>query len=113
IAYHNTYTASREWNKVTTQKSAAITLTAGQIYFVEALMKEGTGGDNLAVGWAKPGQATTTPGEVIPGSSLLTQGAPDTQSPTAPSGLVSSVITQNSFTLGWTASSDNVAVAGY
>ena len=113
IAYHNTYTASREWNKVTTQKSAAITLTAGQIYFVEALMKEGTGGDNLAVGWAKPGQATTTPGEVIPGSSLLTQGAPDTQAPSAPTALVSNSITQNSFTLGWTASSDNVAVSGY
>ena len=34
-------------------------------------MKEGAGGDNLAVGWAKPGQATTAPSEGIPGSSLI------------------------------------------
>jgi hypothetical protein len=33
-------------------------------------MKEGGGGDNLAVGWAKPGQSTTAPSEVIPGSAL-------------------------------------------
>ena len=71
IAYHTQWTNSREWNKYATQKSVAITLTAGQLYYVEALMKEGTGGDNMAVGWAKPGQATTTPSEVIPGSQLL------------------------------------------
>ena len=92
IAYNTSYTNSREWNKFATQKSAAISLVAGQIYFVEALMKEGTGGDNLAVGWAKPGQATTAPSEVIPGSSLLTQAAPDTQAPTVPTGLTSSNI---------------------
>ena len=34
---------------------------------MEALQKEGGGGDNLAVGWAKPGQATSAPSEVIPG----------------------------------------------
>jgi hypothetical protein len=33
-------------------------------------MKEGSGGDNLAIGWAKPGQSTTTPSEIIPGSVL-------------------------------------------
>ncbi len=49
------------------QKSAAITLVAGQKYYIEALQKEEGGGDNLAVGWAKPGQATTAPSEVIPG----------------------------------------------
>ena len=37
---------------------------------MEALQKEGTGGDNLAVGWAKPGQSTSAPSEVIPGSVL-------------------------------------------
>ena len=37
---------------------------------MEALQKEGGGGDNLAVGWAKPGQSTSAPSEVIPGSVL-------------------------------------------
>ena len=37
----------------------------------------------------------------------------DTQAPSAPSALVSSAITQNSFTLSWTASTDNIGVASY
>ena len=65
------WTDSRQWDKFSSQKSAApISLTAGQRYYVEALQKEGDGGDNLAVGWAKPGQATSAPSEVIPGSVL-------------------------------------------
>ncbi|MEI9912523.1 MAG: fibronectin type III domain-containing protein [Bacteroidota bacterium] len=80
IAYHTQWTNTREWNKYTTQKSAAITLTAGQLYYVEALMKEGAQGDNMAVGWAKPGEATTTPSQVIPGSQLLVS-IPDAQAP--------------------------------
>ena len=35
-----------------------ITLVAGQRYYIEALMKEGGGGDNLAVAWAVPGTST-------------------------------------------------------
>ncbi|MES1217244.1 MAG: PQQ-dependent sugar dehydrogenase, partial [Bacteroidota bacterium] len=112
IAYHNSYTASREWNKIATQKSAAITLTYGQLYYVEALMKEGTGSDNLAVGWAKPGQATTAPSEVIPGTQLLLK-IPDTQAPAPASNLAASSITQSSFNLSWTAATDNVGVTGY
>ena len=64
------WTDSRQWNKYSTQKSAAITLTAGQRYYAEALQKEAGGGDNLAVGWAKPGESTSAPSEVIPGSVL-------------------------------------------
>lgn len=71
IAYHTSWTASKDWNKFTTQKSASFTLQAGTNYYIEALMKENSGGDNLAVGWAKPGQATTAPSEVIPGSALI------------------------------------------
>ncbi len=70
IAYHGGWTNSQEWNKYTTQKSAAISLTAGTQYYIEAIVKEGTGGDNLAVGWAKPGEATTAPSGVIPGTQL-------------------------------------------
>jgi hypothetical protein len=71
IAYHTGWTNSREWNKYTTQKSVAITLQAGQNYYIEALMKEETGGDNLAVGWARPGESTAAPSGVIPGSALI------------------------------------------
>ncbi|MBK7374170.1 MAG: fibronectin type III domain-containing protein [Chitinophagaceae bacterium] len=111
-AYNTSSTNSRQWNKYSTQKSVAIALTAGQLYYVEALMKESSGSDNLAVGWAKPGQSTSSPSQVVPGSSLVAQ-LPDTQAPTAPTNLASSAITQNSFTLSWTASTDNVAVTGY
>lgn len=70
IAYQTYYTNSREWNKYATQKSVSISLVQGQKYYIEALMKEATGGDNLAVGWLKPGQTGTVPSEIIPGSVL-------------------------------------------
>jgi PQQ-dependent dehydrogenase (s-GDH family) len=112
IAFHTGYTSSRQWNKYTTQKSVAITLNSGQLYFIEALMKESGQGDNMAVGWAKPGQSTTAPSEVIPGIQLRTS-LPDTQAPTAPSNLLTSFVTPTSLTISWTASVDNVGVTGY
>jgi len=39
-----------------TQKSAAITLVAGQKYYTEAIMKEGGDDDNIAVAWQPPDQ---------------------------------------------------------
>ena len=71
IGWVSDWTDPRQWNKFSSQKSSApINLTAGQRYYVEALQKEGGGGDNLAVGWAKPGESTSAPSEVIPGSVL-------------------------------------------
>lgn len=70
IAGVPSWTGSREWGKDPAQKSAAIPLEAGKKYYIEALQKEGGGGDNLAVGWAKPGQPTSGPSEVIPGEVL-------------------------------------------
>jgi len=66
IAY-SAWARSQEWNKYTSQKSEGITLEQGKNYYVEALLKEATGSDNLAVGWSKPGESTITPSEVIPG----------------------------------------------
>jgi hypothetical protein len=66
IAYITGWTNSREWNKYTTQQSAAINLVAGQKYYIEVLHKEGSGGDNVAVAWQGPGITQ----QVIPGSNL-------------------------------------------
>jgi len=51
IARVTSWTNSREWEKETNQKSAPISLQAGQKYYIQALGKEGTGGDNIAVAW--------------------------------------------------------------
>jgi chitodextrinase len=45
--------------------------------------------------------------------SVTTLACPDTQAPTAPTGLASSQITETSFILSWVASTDNVGVTGY
>lgn len=67
IAYVSGWASSREWTKEASQKSAAITLTAGTRYYIEVLQKENTGGDNLAVAWQVPGTTTTN---VIPAAVL-------------------------------------------
>ena len=54
IASVSAWTASREWTKEPNQASALVPLTAGKRYYIEALMKEGGGGDNLAVRWQLP-----------------------------------------------------------
>src|SRR5688572_7339679 len=71
IAYVNGWTSSREWTKETNQQSALIPLTGGQRYYIEALEKEGTGGDNLAVRWRLPNGTIEEP---IPGNRLLVYG---------------------------------------
>ncbi len=75
------FTGYREWNKYASQKTAAVSLNAGQIYYFEVLYKEGTGGDNISLGWAKPGEATTAPSEVIPGKYLRPNIASSTITP--------------------------------
>ena len=49
IASVPSWTAPREWAWFPEQQSGAISLTGGAKYYIEALMKEGQGGDNLAV----------------------------------------------------------------
>jgi hypothetical protein len=54
IAYVSGWTYPRQWDKYTTQKSASISLVGGRKYYIEALLKEASGGDHLAVGWQLP-----------------------------------------------------------
>ena len=67
IASVTGYTGSREWNKFNSQISSNIQLVAGQRYYIEAIHKEGGGGDHLAVGWQLPSGVMERP---IPGSRL-------------------------------------------
>ncbi|MBI9018524.1 MAG: cadherin-like domain-containing protein [Phycisphaerae bacterium] len=71
IAYVSNYTSPRQWDKETSQQSAPVTLTAGQYYYIEALMKEGSGGDNCAVAFQGPGISQ----QVIPGQYLYAYGS--------------------------------------
>ncbi|MFC5539255.1 Ig-like domain-containing protein [Rhodocytophaga aerolata] len=94
IASVTGYTSSRQWTKFTTQKSAAIYLQAGKKYYIEALHKEGAGGDHLAVGWQTPSNTAIS---IIPGAVLspVTTSAADlaasTLNPDSPGQLASSV----------------------
>jgi hypothetical protein len=47
-------TNSQEWDKYASQESSTISLVAGDTLYIEALMKEGSGDDNLAVAWSTP-----------------------------------------------------------
>ena len=65
------WTSPREWGRFAEQTSANIPLVGGQKYYIEALMKEGGGGDNLAVRWQLPGGTIEEP---IPNNRLLVFG---------------------------------------
>jgi hypothetical protein len=54
IARVDTYTGSRSYEEYSSQHSADFELEAGKYYYIEALHKEGGGGDNLSVAWQGP-----------------------------------------------------------
>lgn len=54
IAFVPEWSNSREWFKYPQQCSSPIFLVKGQSYYLEALVKEHEGGDNLAIGWRTP-----------------------------------------------------------
>ena len=62
------WTRPREWSKYPSQMSPSVPLLAGQRYYIEALHKEGAGGDDLAVAWEGPGmsQQVVTPFCTLP-----------------------------------------------
>ena len=78
IAEVTGWTTSRQWGKYASQQSAPISLVANKKYYIEALHKEGTGGDNLAVGWRLPNGVMERP---IPGNRLVAFGASGNTSP--------------------------------
>lgn len=75
IAYESSWAGWRAWNTHPTQKSAPVSLTAGRRYYLEALQKEGAGGDNLSVAWQKPGDPAPADGALpIAGQYLVPYG---------------------------------------
>ena len=66
IARETGYTSLNVWN-TGEEQSQPISLVGGEKYYIEALWKEGTGGDHCQVAWQGPGIATRT---IIPGTSL-------------------------------------------
>ena len=64
IAHVNGATGYQNWTAKTTQKSATQSLFAGQVCYIEAIMKEAGGGDHLSVAWTRPDGVF----EIIPAS---------------------------------------------
>jgi glucose/arabinose dehydrogenase len=79
IAYVTGYTGSRQWTKYPSQQSAPVFLSAGRKYYIESLHKEGTQGDNLAVGWQLPNGTMERP---IPGTRLSAYTTTSNSTPT-------------------------------
>ena len=79
ICWVESWTPAHEWNWQPSQQSSPIGLVAGRRYYIEALHKQGTMADALAVAWQAPGGTR----EIIPGRALSpiskTNGAPPNQ----------------------------------
>jgi hypothetical protein len=67
IASEYGWTSVRQWTKYASQQSAPVSLAANKRYYIEALHKEATGGDHVAVGWQLPDGTLERP---IPGMRL-------------------------------------------
>jgi len=83
IAYVDGWTASQEWEKYDTQKSAPMMLEEGQVLAIYGIMQEGGGGDGQDWGWIEPGSDTIT---LIPGEYLSTPYETMAVSPSPASG---------------------------
>lgn len=60
IASLEGWTNVQQWDKYASQQSNAITLQAGQRYWLEVQNREGSGGDHAEVAWQGPGMAAKT-----------------------------------------------------
>ncbi len=107
IAQVTGWTGVHAWNSFSSQRSPAIFLNGGLSYYVEVLHKEGGGNDSVAVGWAMPGQDTSAPSQVIPGSQLTPYTIQTGVAPAAPSGLAAAAISGVQINLSWVDNSTN------
>jgi DNA-directed RNA polymerase specialized sigma24 family protein len=80
IARVATYTGFQDWTHEAGQRSDPVTLQGGQLYYIEALHKQGQGGAHLAVGWRLPDGTLERP---IPGRRLSILASPAGAAPVA------------------------------
>jgi hypothetical protein len=109
IANVPAYTSYRQWTGYSSQQSVAINLVAGQRYFIQALQKQGGGGDSLSVAWQLPGTTfNTSTGGPIPGTYLAPfGGSMDLAPPAAPVNLRATIAgSNNQIALNWTPVTD-------
>jgi regulation of enolase protein 1 (concanavalin A-like superfamily) len=93
------------WDSQASQKSTAITLQAGIVYYMEVHQKEGGGGDHASVAWSGPGISR----QAIPASVISPAfGVP----PTVPSIAVTSPVNGADFPYGANISVSATVVAG-
>ncbi|NQU24917.1 MAG: lamin tail domain-containing protein, partial [Candidatus Nealsonbacteria bacterium] len=110
IAYVNGATSWRNYSAQANQQSAAVYLSAGLRYYIEAVHKEGSGDDSLSVRWQLPGGTWEDPGDPaapIPAARLTPFGTlPDVTSPSTPNDLSAVAVGSNRVDLRWSASVD-------
>ncbi|CAA6812266.1 MAG: Glycosyl hydrolase family 26/Calx-beta domain, partial [uncultured Thiotrichaceae bacterium] len=110
IASVDGWTSSQQWTKYTSQKSEPITLIAGRLYYIEALHKEGSGGDHIAVALQKTGDISQT---LISGAQVIPPYVVDGIAPTTPTGLGTDSVSSSNVEMVWSAASDAIGVVSY
>jgi hypothetical protein len=65
------------WDTLPSQRSVTMRLSGGDRYYFEALRRETTGNDHLAIAWLKPGVTDLSGGEIIPSWALSPYTPPD------------------------------------
>lgn len=107
IASVSGWVGEDNWDRHTSQQSQFISLRAGEVYYIEALMVEVGGADHLSVAWQPPGDERT----IIDGPFL--RQPLDTQAPEAVDDLTVIQTEDAGIILEWQAPNDNKAVTGY
>ncbi len=95
IANLSGWTNFQSWDSNASQKSVAVPLVAGQIYWLEVHHQEGSGGDHVSVAWSGPGISR----ETIPARAIYLPGSP-ASSPVPAMVALTSPLAGSSFTAG-------------
>ena len=108
------WTNHLQWDSYPEQQSAPVTLAAGGKYYIEALMKEGGGGDSCAVGWTGPGigeEITVIDGAYL-SPAAFSDGLKKARDPVPADGAVDVDVALLEWTAGVTAVSHSVYLDG-
>jgi hypothetical protein len=112
IAYVSGSTGWRNWTVRQSQQSEQIFLSAGLTYYIEAIQKEGSGGDHLSVAWKLDAGAWEGP---IPGAYLSPYiiDTLDHTGPTEPGNFAAQSLDSARINVSWDASVDAESGVAY